>query len=135
MDWQRRGVLIMNTRCANTEALAEYERNVDREERRANAVSDYALELVCGELSICKFENFEDALPYVIEDREVVGTIHRALMAGHTHIVAQTIQQTVENLLAVRAEQMAISHVDSSCEKCFGRGCRKCDPPEPDYDD
>lgn len=126
----------MNTRCANTEALDAHLKQVDREERRANAVSDYALDLVCGELSICKFENFEDALPYVIEDREVVGTIHRALMAGHAHIVAQIIRQTVENFLSARAEQMAISHVDSSCEKCFGRSCRKCDPPEPDrYDD
>ena len=125
----------MNTRCANTEALAEYERKVDREERRANAVSDYALELVCGELSICKFENFEDALPYVIEDREVVGTIHRALMAGHAHIVAQTIQQTVENFLAARADVQAEDYVAKACQDCYGSGCRKCDPPEPDYDD
>ena len=125
----------MNTPCAVSVDERRHQQDCEDAERRANAVSDYALDLVCGELSICKFENFEDALPYVIEDREVVGTIHRALMAGHTHIVAQTIQQTVENLLAVRAEQMAISHVDSSCEKCFGRGCRKCDPPEPDYDD
>ena len=126
----------MSTRCANTEALAAHERKVDRDERRDNAVSDRALDLVCDELSINKLENFEDALSYVIEDSECVATLHRALLAGHAHIVAQTILQAVEKILSDRAEQQAISYVESSCEKCFGRGCRRCDPPEPEpFDD
>jgi len=125
----------MNTRCANTEALAEYERKVDREERRANAVSDYALDLVCGELSICKFENFADALAEVIEDESALARIHCAITFGRSESAGIMLRQAIEKILSARAEQMAISHVDSSCEKCFGRGCRKCDPPEPDYDD
>ena len=125
----------MNTPCAVSIDERRHQQDCEDAERRANAVSDYALDLACGELSICKLENFEDALPYVIEDREVVGTIHRALMAGHAHIVAQTIQQTVENFLAARADVQAEDYVAKACQDCYGRGCRKCDPPEPDYDD
>jgi len=135
MDRQWRGVLIMNTPCAVSIDERRHQQDCEDAERRADAVSDYALELVCGELSICKFENFADALAEVIEDESALARIHCAITFGRSESAGIMLRQAIEKILSARAEQMAISHVDSSCQKCFGRGCRKCDPPEPDYDD
>jgi len=125
----------MNTPCAVSIDERRHQQDCEDAERRADAVSDYALELVCGELSICKFENFADALAEVIEDESALARIHCAITFGRSESAGIMLRQAIEKILSARAEQMAISHVDSSCEKCFGRGCRKCDPPEPDYDD
>lgn len=136
MDWQWRWILIMNTRCANTEALDAHLKQVDREERRANAVSDEALSLITGELSIYDEENFVSALSDLIERYDpALGTIHRALLAGHLNIAAQTLYQAAGKVLVARADVQAEAYVAKACQDCYGRGCRKCDPPEPDYDD
>lgn len=31
------------------------------------------------------------------------------------------------------ARNQAESDIDSDCDRCFGKGCRRCDPPEPDH--
>lgn len=125
----------MNTPCAVSIDERRHQQDCEDAERRADAVSDFALELVCGELSICKFENFESALAEVIENEAALAPIHCAITFGRSESAGIMLRQAIEKVLSARAEQMAISHVESSCQKCYGRGCRRCDPPEPDYDD
>ena len=130
---QWRGVLIMNTPCAVSIDERRHQQDCEDAERRARAVSDEALSLITGELSIYDEENFVSALSDLIERYDpALGTIHRALLAGNLNIAAQTLYQAVGKVLVARADVQAEAYVAKACQDCYGRGCRECDPPEPD---
>lgn len=45
------------------------------------------------------------------------------------------LDRMVHDHWATAARNQAEYDLENECQRCFGRGCRKCDPPEPDYDD
>jgi len=45
----------------------------------------------------------------------------------------QLLHQIAHDYWASIARTDAESDVDGECDRCFGRGCRRCDPPEPDH--
>ena len=123
----------MNTPCAVSIDERRHQQDCEDAKRRARAVSDEALSLITGELSIYDEENFVSALSDLIERYDpALGTIHRALLAGNLNIAAQTLYQAVGKVLVARADVQAEAYVAKACQDCYGRGCRECDPPEPD---
>lgn len=125
----------MTMPCAVSIDERRHQQDCEEADRRADAVSDFALELVCGELSIVRRENFDSALAEAIEDEDLLRPLHRALTDGHLNVAAHTLRQAIDRILVARADSQAEAYVANACQKCYGRGCLKCDPPEPDYDD
>ncbi len=42
------------------------------------------------------------------------------------------VDEQVRAYWATAARNQAESEIEHDCQRCFGRGCRRCDPPEPD---
>lgn len=126
----------MTMPCAVSIDERRHQQDCEDAESRAEAVNAEALDLITGELSIYDEENFVSAMSDLVERYDpALGTIHRALMSGQLNLAAQTLYQEAGKVLAARADAQAEAYVAKACQDCYGRGCRKCDPPEPDCDD
>ena len=105
---------------------------IDREESREQAIeSRMEQSMGVGEAyHPCDPLNFIEALEE--GNRALLKTALELFESGDFATGGQLLHQIANDHWAAIARTDAEADVDGDCDRCFGKGCRRCDPEEPD---
>jgi hypothetical protein len=121
-------------RCANTEALNAYMRQIDNEERKADAIDTRTAELFADEYRHDTFAAIVEALDETAGENAdaIEAAAKKADMAALGRAVLQASAAYWESMARKKA---ADDINDSWCHACQGRGCRNCNDDQPRSDE
>ncbi len=112
--------------------------SIDRAEAREGAVEQRAAEMLEPKGDYFPFTalNLAEALAELacnaMGATPTFAPAAAAFAAGDHKTAGELIGALVHDYWARNAEQQAEHEVDTDCQRCFGRGCMKCDPPDRD---
>ena len=119
--------------------LRRYERQQDQLERRGEAIDAAAEKLLKPGATHYPFsdDNFIDAISAMsANDPGAFSVVVAALAAGEFAFAGKELAEILQKHQAQLAQEEAELDIDGECDRCFGKGCRRCDPPERDpFDD
>ena len=124
-------------RDAVEQDLNRYLGEIEREDAYQGALEDRSAALFAkgGDYYPFTAINVPEALGEIatgLGTKEIFTPIAEAYAAGDHKKAGELIGALIHDYWAKQADRQAEHELDTECQRCWGRGCLKCDPPDRD---